>query len=412
MKSLKIFYFFAAISLFAPVTSSCQNFWNSTYWNFMGTAVSFINQIPDARSGGMGGAGVASSPDIHSLHWNPAKYAFFEDEKFREINAETGDTTLVQRNLFAAAGGLSSGIAGEGPNTYLGLLNLVWRPDHKQAIALSSKLHSQGEINFTDGAGEFLFPVKPVEVAIDVAYARKLGKNFSAGVSVRYIRSDLTQGQFVGSIETKPGQTITADLSAFYTKNLEFGKMPSIFSAGLNLSNIGDKVTYSDELGQNFIPVNLRLGPSLTIFPNPYHQLSFLLDFNKLLVPSPPIYLRDDIGQLVIDDYGNYMLESGRYPNRPMLSRMFGSFSDAPGGFSEELKEVSIAAGAEYWFRNTFAFRAGYFYEHRSKGNRKFITFGAGYRYRFALVDMAYLLPTEEASPVSSLFRVSIGFIF
>lgn len=361
--------------------------------NTITTAVPFLMIAPDSRAGAMGDAGVSSSPDANSMHWNPAKYAFIDKQMGVTMNYTPWLRALV-------------------PDINLSYLSAFRRIDDRQTLAASLTYFSLGEINFTDEAGEILFPVKPNEFAINVAYARKLGPNLSGAVAVRYIYSNLTQGQFVGSIETKPGMALAADVSAFYTRELNWDRTPAIFSAGVNISNIGNKISYSDEINANFIPINLRLGPSLTFNLDDYNQLSLMVDFNKLLVPTPPVYQRDDSGRLIIGDDGEYVIEAGRNPNRSVVSGIFGSFTDAPGGFREELNEITLSAGAEYWYDQQFAIRAGYFHEHKTKGDRKYVTLGIGLKYNVFGLDFAYLVPMAQRSPLENVLRFTLHFDF
>jgi hypothetical protein len=361
--------------------------------NTITTAVPFLMIAPDTRAGAMGDAGVSSSPDANSMHWNPAKYAFIDKDMGFAMNYTPWLRALV-------------------PDINLSYLSGFKRLDDLQTIAFSLAYFSLGEINFTDEAGEFLFPVKPNEFAIDVAYARKLSENLSGAVSVRYIYSNLTQGQFVGSIETKPGWALAADVSAYYTRELNWDKTPTVFSAGINISNIGNKISYSDEINANFIPINLRLGPSLTFNLDDYNQLSVMVDFNKLLVPTPPVYLKDDNGQLVKGDDGEYVIAAGRDPNRSVVAGMFGSFNDAPGGFKEEINELTYSLGVEYWYDKQFAIRGGYFHEHKTKGDRKYVTMGIGLKYNVFGLDFAYLVPLAQRSPLENVLRFTLHFDF
>lgn len=361
--------------------------------NTITTAVPFLMIAPDSRAGALGDAGVSSSPDANSMHWNPAKYAFIDKNMGVTMNYTPWLRALV-------------------PDINLSYLSAFRRIDELQTLAFSLTYFSLGEINFTDEAGEFLFPVKPNEFAVNIAYARKLGENFSGAVAVRYIYSNLTQGQFVGSIETKPGTALAADVSAFYTRELNWDRTPAIFSAGINISNIGNKISYSDEINANFIPINLRFGPSLTFNLDQFNQLSFMVDLNKLLVPTPPVYKRDDSGRLVIGTDGEYVIEAGRNPNRSVVSGIFGSFTDAPGGFKEELNEITYSVGAEYWYDRQFAIRAGYFHEHKTKGDRKYATLGIGLKYNVFGLDFAYLVPLAQRSPLENVLRFTLHFDF
>lgn len=360
--------------------------------NTITTAVPFLMIAPDARSGAMGDVGVSTRPDANSMHWNPAKYAFVEQDMGLTLNY-----TPWLRNLVN--------------DINLSYLSGFMRIDELQTVAASLVFFSLGDIQFTDEAGNPQGIYRPSEFAIDMAYARKLGEFISGGIAVRYIHSNLTQGQDVGSMETRPGRALAADVSAYYQRELDW-TTPSTFAAGINISNIGNKISYSDDINSNFIPINLRLGPTLTLDLDAYNSLAFSLDFNKLLVPTPPIYARDENGQVLIDDDNNYVIQEGRDPNRGVVSGIFGSFNDAPGGFSEEFQELTYGAGVEYWYDRQFALRGGYFHEHENKGNRKYFTLGLGLKYNVFGIDFSYIIPVMQRSPLENVFRFSLSFDF
>jgi hypothetical protein len=361
--------------------------------NTISTAVPFLLIAPDARAGALGDAGVASSPDANAMHWNPAKFAFIEDDMGFALNYTPWLRALV-------------------PDINLSYLSGFRRLDETQTIAFSLVYFSLGEINFTDEVGNFLFPVRPNEFALSVAYARRLGENFSGAITARYIYSNLTQGQYAGSIETKPGMALAADVSGYYERELNWDRTPATFAAGFNISNIGNKISYTDEINADFIPINLRVGPRITFDLDAFNKLSLMVDLNKLLVPTPPIYARDENGSVMIDDNGDYVIESGRDPNRSVPAGMFGSFTDAPGGFQEEINEVTYSAGVEYWYDKQFALRGGYFHEHQSKGNRKYFTVGVGLKYNVFGLDFAYVIPVAQRSPLENVLRFSLHLDF
>ncbi len=374
--------------------------------NTITTAVPFLMIAPDARSGALGDAGVSLSPDINSMHWNPAKYAFFRDNDFYKVDEETGDTLAIKDNLFSVGLNYTPWLRSLVPDINLSNLVGVYRPDDNQALAFSVKYFTLGDVNLTDEVGTFMGTVRPREFAFDVAYARKLGANFSTALALRYIYSDLTQGQLEGS---QAGTSIAFDLAAYYRKPFMLKEIPSTIALGMNVSNIGSKITYTDDINADFIPVNLRIGPSVTLDFHEHRSLSLMVDFNKLLVPTPPIYARDENGQVLIGDDGNYVIESGRDPNRSLFSGMTGSFSDAPGGFSEELKEITMSFGAEYVRNEYLTLRTGYFHEHEIKGNRKYFTAGLGLRYLRYRFDFAYVIPVAQRSPLENVLRFSLG---
>ncbi len=360
--------------------------------NTISTAVPFLMIAPDARAGAMGDAGVSTSPDANSMHWNPAKFAFIEKDMGLALNYTPWLRTLVN-------------------DINLSYLSGFKRIDDMQTVAASLVFFSLGEIQFTDEAGNSIGNYRPSEFAIDVAYSRKLGQNISGGIAMRYINSNLTQGQDVGSTPTRPGRTLAADVSAYYERELDWRRTPAMFSAGINISNIGNKISYSDDINSNFIPINLRFGPTLTLFLDEYNTMAFTLDFNKLLVPTPPIYERDpNTNAPVVNDDGDYVIAEGKDPNRGIVAGMFGSFNDAPGGFSEEINELTYSAGVEYWYDNQFALRGGYFHEHQSKGNRKFFTLGVGLKYNVFGLDFSYIVPVMQRSPLENVLRFSLIF--
>jgi len=373
--------------------------------NTITTAVPFLMIAPDARAGAMGDVGVSSSPDINSMHWNPAKYAFFKDDNFYEVDEETGDTLAIKDNLFSVGLNYTRSF---GRDINLSQATSVWRPDQKQAIAISMKYFTLGEVNFTDNQGISLGSVKPREFAFDLAYARKLGDYISGAIAGRFIYSDISQGSIEGA---QAGVAYAADLALYYQKPLNVGKTPATFSWGINISNIGTKITYTDDVDADFIPINLRIGPSINFMLNKDYQLAFMVDFNKLLVPTPPIYERDSLGNLIHDGDG-FRIEKGRDPNRSVFSGMLGSFTDAPGGFSEEMNEITISVGAEFNYKQVLFFRGGYFHEHESKGNRKYVTAGFGGRYKIASLDFAYVIPVAQRSPLENVLRFSLGLKF
>jgi len=361
--------------------------------NTITTAVPFLMIAPDARSGGMGDAGVSSSPDIYSMHWNPAKYAFIDKDMGFGISYSPWLKALV-------------------PDINLAYVNFFKRLDPEQTIAASLLFFSLGDITFTNDVGDPLGTYHPNEFSLDFAYSRKLSENFSASVAARFIFSDLTQGQFVGGSETHAGTSIAADVSFYYQKEVSFANTTGLLAIGTNISNIGSKISYSNNV-KDFIPTNLRFGPSLTLEMDEYNTIAFMVDVNKLLVPTPPVYEVDPItGQPVIGVNGRPNIAAGKDPDVSVIGGIFQSFFDAPGGFSEEMREFSISTGVEYWYDKQFAIRGGFFHEHKSKGNRKFFTLGAGIKYNVFGLDVAYLIPLEQKHPLENTLRFSLLFDF
>lgn len=361
--------------------------------NTITTAVPFLMIAPDARSGALGDAGVSSSPDIYSMHWNPAKYAFIEKDMGFGISYSPWLKALV-------------------PDINLAYVNFFKRLDDEQTIAASLLFFSLGDITFTNDVGDPLGTYHPNEFSIDFAYSRKLSENLSASVAARFIYSDLTQGQFVGGSETHAGNSVAADVSFYWNKEISLPNTDGVLAFGANISNIGTKISYANNV-KDFIPTNLRFGPSLTIEMDDYNTIAFMIDVNKLLVPTPPVYKKDpDTGQPIVGPDGQYVIAAGKNPDVSVISGILQSFGDAPGGFSEELREFSFGTGVEYWYDNQFALRGGYFHEHKSKGNRKFFTLGAGIKYNVFGLDVAYLIPLEQKHPLENTLRFSLLFDF
>lgn len=380
----------AILLIIMPGRSQAQNSYNRDellgQLNTITTAVPFLIISPDARAGGMGDAGVASSADVNSIHWNPSKLAFVENKMGVAISYTPWLRKLV-------------------PDINLAYVSFYNKLKGDQTIGASLRYFSLGDITFTDNVGTEIGQFNPSEFAIDIAYARKLSENISGGIALRYINSNLTGGFEVQNNATKAGQSVAADISATYRKEMEVGKKDAVFGFGLNISNIGSKISYTETGRKDFIPINLRLGPSLKLKLNEYNDITFLVDFNKLLVPTPPIY-SDSISN------GEQQILYGSSPDVSVASGIFNSFSDAPDGFGEELNEINIAGGLEYWYDNQFAFRAGYFYEHETKGNRKYFTLGAGLKYNVFGIDFAYLIPTDQRNPLENTLRFSLLFDF
>ena len=355
--------------------------------NTITTAVPFLSISPDARAGGMGDMGVASSADINSIHWNASKLAFNEKKTGFSVSYTPWLKALVNDMFIAYVSGYSK-MKGE------------------QAIGASLRYFSLGNITFTDANGNTIRDFKPNEFAFDVAYSRKLSEYFSGGITLRYIHSNLTGGTSVEGTDSKAGNSAAADISSFFQKDIELGNKDAVLTAGINISNIGAKISYTETGTKNFLPTNLRLGPGLKLKLNEYNDLAFGLDINKLLVPTPPIYTQDSTNS------ANDVILYGQDPDVGVPAGMLQSFSDAPGGGKEELKEFNLGFGMEYWYDKQFAFRAGYFYEDKTKGNRKYFTLGAGLRYNVFGLDLAYLIPTDQRNPLENTLHFTLTFDF
>jgi len=353
--------------------------------NVVTTAVPFLRISPDARSGGMGDVGIATTPDANSSFWNQAKIPFA---------------------LSKAAIGVSytPWLKGLGLNdVYLASLAGYYQLDETQAISASLRYFSLGNIDFTDYNAQPLGSYRPREFGFDVGYSRKLSDNLGLGIALKYINSSLANGTYNGQ-SYKPGSAVAGDISLFHDGT---GSDPN--ASGLNwgiaLHNLGSKISYTNDATQkDYIPANLGIGVAYTKVFDETSKATFGLDINKLLVPTPPLIT------------GNTSTDSAniaKYRNKGVLSSWVSSFGDAPGGFSEELSEVQVSLGAEYMYNNQFAFRAGYFYEAPTKGNRQYFTIGAGINYNMYGLNFSYLIPSGggvNRNPLANTIRFSLIF--
>ncbi|MBO4741496.1 MAG: type IX secretion system outer membrane channel protein PorV [Bacteroidales bacterium] len=360
--------------------------------NYISTAMPIIMVSPDATSAGMGDVGVASKPDANSLHWNNAKLAFVEDG---------AGFTMTYTPWLRKLG------VGDMNILYLGGYYSI---NDRSTVGGSIMYYSVGEVEFRDEDGLDKGTYKPNEFSIDLSYSMKLSETFSLGASGRYLRSDLTQGQDVGTAPTKAGNAIAADIGVYYQDKLSAStSMPGELALGLFISNLGSKISYSDvNTDKDFLPANLRLGGRYTLNIDEFNQFSLLLDLNKLLVPTPPVYDKDSNGTNVIIAGMN-----DRAEDISVMQGVFQSFYDAPNGLTEELQEIQLSVGAEYWYSQIFAVRAGYFFEHKNKGGRQYITFGGGIRYNMFTFDVSYLIALSRTqNPLANTVRISLGMNF
>ncbi|MBI9060404.1 MAG: type IX secretion system outer membrane channel protein PorV [Marinilabiliaceae bacterium] len=339
------------------------------------TAVPFLTISPESRGGGMGDAGVASSPDMNSQYLNPAKYAFIEGDMGASVSFTPWLRKLVNDiNMFYGA-------------YYI-------RLDKMQTVSASIRYFDLGDIAYTNLEGGVINNGKPNEFAIDAAYSRVLSDKVSGAVAFRYIRSDLTNG-YTGNDYNDPGSAFAADIAFYYKTRTKIGKKKSDISAGVNISNIGSKISYDGGINKQFLPTNLKIGAGYATEIDRYNSIAFVLDFNKLLVPTPQI------------------LEEGEEdPNKDIsvMSGIFKSFGDAPGGFQEELQEINVSVGAEYWYNKQFAMRAGYYHQHENKGNRKYATAGLGLKFTMFTLDASYIIPVVQGNALANTMRFSLSF--
>jgi hypothetical protein len=341
------------------------------------TAMSYLLTRPDARSSGMGDVGVATPTDANALYANPAKIVFSQNKA--EMNLShlplmpylTDDVSLSNFSAFK-------------------------KMNDKSALGLSIYYLSYGKIVGMDGQGFFTQNIYPIEYTIDMSYARKMSNHFSLALSARYLHSDINDGVSNG-IEVDPSNAFAMDVGAYFQKEQLSGAEGARWAFGVMISNIGTKVKYTQSKTQ-FLPTSFRLGAAYSFLADRSKQrLTFSTELNKLLVPTPPEY--DSNGQIV----------AGKDPNRSVVSAIFTSFGDAPGGLAEEWREISIGTGLEYLLDETFAFRTGYFYEHEDKGNRQHFALGSGVKYRNFNFDLAYIIPTANRFVLKNSIKLSLG---
>ena len=348
--------------------------------NVVTTAVPFLRISPDARSAGMGEIGLATTPDANASLWNLAKVPYNENKGGISLSYTPWLKDILSDVYLASVAGF-------------------YKFDDQQAISGSLRYFSLGNIQFTDNLGNDLNTFRPREFGIDVGYSRKLSEKSGIGVGLKYIYSNLAQGPAAGN-NYKAANAVAGDLAYYYHGHNELGQG---WAFGAVLSNLGSKISYTDNADQkDYIPANLGLGTTYKRVFNSANSLTFGVDVNKLLVPTPPA---DPATPQQLTDYRS----------KSVISSWFSSFGDAPGGFSEEMKEFQFSIGAEYWYNNQFALRSGYFYEDKTKGNRRYFTMGVGIKYQSFGLDFSYLLPSGsgvDRNPLSNTLRFSLHFNF
>jgi hypothetical protein len=349
--------------------------------NVVTSAVPFLRISPDARAGGMGDLGVATSADANSQFYNIAKYPFATN---RSALALTYTPWLKDLGL---------------TDVYLTTVAGYHKLDDQQSISGSLRYFSLGNIQFTDNLGNDLNTFRPRELAVDAGYARKLSDELSLGVAIRYINSNLAGGASVNGVSYKAGNAVAGDLGLYYNKLDAEG---SGLNLGLAMTNMGSKIGYTDDAtAKDFIPANLTIGGVYSKVFNEVNKVSFGVDIHKMLVPTPPS-LGDSAGL-------------SQYRSKGVVGSWFSSFADAPGGFGEELREFYFSVGTEYWYNDQFAFRLGYFHEDKTKGNRQYFSMGAGIRYNIFGLNFSYLIPSGTGvnrNPLSNTIRFSLVFDF
>lgn len=372
--------------------------------NAITTAVPFLLITPDSRAGAMGDAGVAVSPDVNAQYWNASKLAFTEEEMQVSLSYSPWLHQLVDD---------------------MNLAYLAWymKLGKTSTVGASLRYFTLGNISFTNDVGGAIRDFKPAEFAIDLSYALQLSDHFSGGITARWVNSNLTGGVGVGSASSKAANAFAVDISAFYTNdNVSVGDKDAVLNFGMNISNIGNKISYTNTSQRDFLPTNLRIGGAFKIVLDQYNSITFAYDANKLLVPTPPIYNPNDKREII----------AGMDPEVGVATGVIHSFFDAPGTplydeqgeyeiidgelqvqdgsvLREELREINHSIGMEYWYANQFAVRAGYFYEPPTKGNRQYFNIGAGFRYNVFGLDLSYLIPTTQNNPLANTMRFTLS---
>ncbi len=387
--SLRRFYISVSL-VFAALIAFAADDVSKNEFNPITTGVTSLSITPDARGAAMGDVGAATDPDVNSQFWNPSKYAFAYSQGAVGLSYTPWLRKLVN-------------------DIFLGNLAGYWKigSQDNQAISASLRYFSLGEVN-TSGVGSTVGQtLNPYEMAIDLGYSRKLSEKFAMGVAFRYIFSDLGFSDSYAGDQTQGASAFAADISGYFTTYPIIGRNECQWSWGWNISNIGTKVSYNNGEDPAFLPTNLRLGTTFTFPLADYHNLSLSLDFNKLLVPARPResdYADTPEGQL------EYLEALEDWENMSSISGIFKSFSDAPGGAKEELREINYSLGAEYSYNQQFFLRAGYYHESQYKGNRQYFGIGAGFSLNVVRLDASYMMATAQTSPLDQTLRFTLTF--
>ena len=356
-----------------------------TIFNPVYTAVTSQTIAPDARAAGMGDVGVATDPDVNAQYWNPAKYPFNISRAGVSLNYTPWLRRLVN-------------------DMYLANLMGFYRIGNYSAVSTSLRYFNMGEVELPHSGSTGAIPtIHPHEMSFDVGYALMLSERFSIAAAVRYIHSDLTYDY---SDATQPGSAFAADLALYYQNYVTMGQRECQLGLGMNISNIGSKINFSSDDNSEFIPTNLRLGGALMVPIDEYNRFSVAVDANKLLVPTRPIQRDNELPA----DFDKRLQRD--YYDVSSINGIFKSFGDAPGGLKEELQEVAWSLGGEYVYHDQFAVRAGYHHESANKGNRKYLTLGAGFKTHGIALDAAYLIATAKSNPLDQTLRLSLAFDF
>jgi hypothetical protein len=366
---------------------------------YIQSAVPFLMISPDSRAGGMADVGVATSADVNSLHWNAAKLPYIKDADGNLSDMGVGiSVTPWLRKLI--------------DDMSMNNLSGYYRISKQEVIGASLDYFNLGKMTFREGPGEagITGEKKPYELNFGLAYARQLSEPLSVSLGLKFIHSNLASGAVLSNGETaKAGNAVAADLGVYYNKNVTVSGEQFHLALGANISNIGNKLTYTTREQAYFIPTNLRIGTAITKEIDMYNKITLAIDINKLMVPTPAIYYVKANGSDSTDVDGNKLIYKGKdASNKGLIAGMFGSFADAPGGFKEEMQEYILQGALEYWYLNAFAARAGFYHEAETKGNRKYATLGLGVRYKLFGADFAYLIPIRQNNPLRDTIRISL----
>ena len=366
------------ISLSASAQVDKKDIFNPVY-----TAVTSQTIAPDARAAGLSDVGVATDPDVNSQYWNPAKYPFTISRAGVSISYTPWLRQIVN-------------------DMYMANLVGYYRIGHYSAVSTSLRYFNMGEVPLSSSVGSSNdMTINPYEMSFDAAYSLMLSEKFSIAAGVRWIYSDLTYDY---SSETTPGSAFAADIAAYYQNYINIGQRECQLGVGLNISNIGSKINFGSDDNSEFIPTNMRLGAALMIPVDQFNRFTIAVDANKLLVPTRPIQKENETDE----DY-NVRLQKDYY-DISSIGGIFKSFGDAPGGFKEELQEVSWSLGGEYVYNDKFAIRAGYHHESETKGNRKYFTVGAGFKMSAFSLDAGYVIATAKSNPLDQTLRFTLSF--
>ena len=382
----------SALAIAAATAASAQNDIKDNDFNPVNTGVTTLSITPDARGSGMGNLGAATDPDMNSQFWNPSKYAFAYGQGGLALSYTPWLRKIVNDIFLADLSGYWK--LGSGDN---------------QALSASFRYFSLGEVTMGGQAGEGNYQtLNPYEFALDLGYSRKLSEKFSMGVVLRYILSDLSYDDAYSGDSNTAASAFSVDLSGYYVTYPMVGRNECQFSWGFDISNIGTKVSYDHGTNYAFLPTNLRLGTQFMFPLADYNTLAIGLDLNKLLVPTMP--RQKDYDMDTIEGQIEYEEAKEKWETMSPISGIFKSFTDAPGGFSEELKEINVSVGAEYAYNQQFFARMGYNYENAMKGGRSYFTFGAGFSLNVVKLDASYMMATAQSSPLDQTLRFTLTF--